>query len=139
MKKYIYIGAGGFIGAVTRYMAKNIHFVSYHGSFPLNTFIINISGSLVIGIILTLAFEAAVINEDARLGIATGFLGAYTTFSTFCKESVLLINKGNVITAFSYTVLSIAAGLLAVYIGTIAARKFGELIKGTEEDIDSAI
>lgn len=122
MKKYIYIGAGGFIGAVLRYILKNIDIFNYT-KLPLNTFLINISGSFIIGLILTLAYEKRDIDENVRLGVVTGFIGAYTTFSTLCKETAGLYAKGSLYYAVLYVILSAVIGLAAVYTGTIAARK----------------
>ena len=123
MKKYIYIGAGGFIGAVLRYILKNIDIFQYTGKMPINTFLINISGSFIIGLFLTLAYEKRDIDENLRLGIVTGFIGAYTTFSTLCKETAGLYTKGSIVYAVLYVILSAVIGLIAVYTGIMAAKK----------------
>ena len=121
MRKYIFIALGGILGAVLRYIIRNIHM--YKGVFPLNTLIINIIGSFILALILTLAFEVMDFDSDISLGIATGFLGAFTTFSTMIKETVVLINSGYYYSAISYLVISTILGLVSAYFGIIIARE----------------
>ena len=121
MRKYIFIALGGILGAVLRYIIRNMHM--YKGVFPLNTLIINIIGSFILALILTLAFEVMDFDSDIRLGIATGFLGAFTTFSTMIKETVVLINSGYYYSAISYLVISTILGLVSAYFGIIIARE----------------
>ena len=121
MRKYIFIGLGGILGAVLRFVIRNIHM--YKGVFPLNTLIINIIGSFILALILTLAFEVMDFDSDIRLGIATGFLGAFTTFSTMMKETVVLINSGYYYSAISYLSVSTLLGLIFAYFGIVIARE----------------
>lgn len=121
MKKYIYIGAGGFAGAVLRYILKNIDIFHYTGKLPLNTLLINITGSFIIGLFLTLASEMWNISENLRLGVVTGFIGTYTTFSTMCKETAGLYAKGSTVYALCYILISALLGLAAVAAGVKTA------------------
>jgi len=114
MKKYVYIFIGGFIGAILRYLLKEV---------TLGTLITNVLGCFLIGLILTLAFEILDFNSNIRLGIATGLLGAFTTFSTVCKESFKLIVSGNYLSCILYIFVTVAFGLFAVYLGTVLAKK----------------
>lgn len=123
MRKYILIGLGGTGGALLRYAIKNIHLNNYHGNIPLNTLFINVSGSFILALVLTIAFEVYEFDADIRLGIATGFLGAYTTFSTLCRETVGLLHKGLYFSATSYVAVSVTLGLAAVYFGMVMARE----------------
>lgn len=123
MRKYVFIGCGGFLGAILRYLIKNIAIDHYHGNFPLNTLIVNVIGAFLIALILTAAFEAGAFDPDIRLGITTGFLGAFTTFSTLCKETVGLLQNGSYFSAVSYLAVSTMLGLGAAYIGIVAARE----------------
>ena len=91
---------------------------------PINTILINVIGSFLLALILTIALEVWNIKEEIRLGIATGFLGAFTTFSTLCKDTVTLINKGLYFSALSYVTISTLLGLCAAYFGIILAREF---------------
>jgi fluoride exporter len=123
MKKYIYIGVGGFLGAISRYLVKGIELFQYQGAIPYNTLLINVSGSIVLALLLTISFEIWEMDENMRLGLATGFLGAFTTFSTMCKETAQLIKTGDIFSALAYISLSTILGLAGVYLGVILARK----------------
>ncbi|SKA96794.1 camphor resistance protein CrcB [Caloramator quimbayensis] len=123
MRKYIFIAFGGAVGAVLRFIIKSIQIYNYNENVPLNTLIINIAGSFLLSMILTIALEVWEFDIDLRLGIATGFLGAFTTFSTLCKESVILIQKGFYFSALSYVTVSVMLGLFFAYFGIILARE----------------
>jgi CrcB protein len=91
--------------------------------FPIATFVINITGSFIIGFFLTLATERLSINPHLRLAVAVGFVGAYTTFSTFEYETARLVEEKEFLYAFLNVVLSFAIGFAAVWAGIFAARK----------------
>lgn len=135
MKKYLLIGAGGFIGAILRFYIKGIHIYHYKETMPLNTLLINISGCLILGLFLTVAFEIWEVDTDIRLGIATGLLGAFTTFSTLCRETYTLIIKGDYYSAISYVTVSTMLGIAAVYFGVVLAREvISKYVDKAEED-----
>ena len=115
------LGCGGVLGAVSRY-ALSLAIPTETGRFPWGTFLINVSGSAVLGFILILLIEQFPRGRLARPVIGTGFIGAYTTFSTFMVEAVLLIRAGRPEDAVAYLVGSVSAGLLAVWIGMRSAR-----------------
>lgn len=127
MKKYIYVGFFGFLGAILRFTIKNIKFKDYTGQIPINTLIINVTGSFFLALILTLTLEVYEVREEVKLGLTTGLLGTYTTFSSLCKEEVNLILKGNYYSAFIYIVMSLLFSTIAIYIAItiskIVARK----------------
>jgi fluoride exporter len=123
MRKYVYIMIGGALGAMLRLAIKSISFGQYQGRFPLNTLLINITGTFILALFLTMSLELLEIGADIRLGISTGFLGAYTTFSTLCKEAATLILSREYITAASYLTASTILGLAAAYLGVVLARK----------------
>src|SRR5665647_1560296 len=123
MRKYIYISIGGALGAVLRLAIKNNNFLDYSVNFPINTLIINITGCFILALFLTIAFGVMNVNADIQHGVATGLIGAYTTFSTLCKETSILINSGEYSSALTYVTLSISLGLIAVFLGIILARK----------------
>lgn len=123
MLKYIYIFIGGALGAVLRLAIKNIHIWNYHENIPLNTLIINITGSFILALFLTFAFEVMEVDADIRLGVSTGFLGAFTTFSTLCKETVALMVSGEYFSAISYLTVSTVLGLTVAYLGIVLARE----------------
>jgi len=123
MRKYIFIGAGGFVGAISRFYIKGLPIGRYDGTLPLNTLIVNIAGCFLIGLFLTVALEIWELDTNIRLGISTGLLGALTTFSTLCKEIYTLILQGEYLTAAIYVTISSVLGLSAVYLGVIVARE----------------
>lgn len=123
MRKYTFIAIGGTLGAILRYVIKNIHIYNYKDVLPINTLLINVSGSFLLALILTIAFEVFEFDADLRLGIATGFLGAYTTFSTLCKETVNIMNQGYYFSSILYIGVTTILGLAAVYFGVVLARK----------------
>lgn len=125
MKKILYLTCGSAFGAVARYQLENITIVGYQGFFPLNTLIINLSGAFLIALILTIWSEVREFDCDLRLGLTTGLMGAYTTFSTLCKEASSLLFAAKYLTAFCYLSTSLLLGLGAVFLGTKAARAMG--------------
>ncbi len=139
MRKYIYIGCGSFIGAILRYLIKGVQIYNYHENVPLNTLFVNVLGAFVMASILTIAFEVWAFDSDVRLGATTGFLGAFTTFSTLCKETVGLIQSGDYFSAISYVTVSIALGLGAAYFGSVAAREIGSKLFRQNEIVDNII
>lgn len=123
MRKYIFIGVGGFLGAILRFWIKTIPLQNYKELIPINTLFINVMGSFLLALITTAALEVLKMDVDMRLGICTGFLGAYTTFSTLCKEASELINKGYYFSSLSYIVNSVTLGLVAAFLGIVIARE----------------
>lgn len=124
MKKYMSIGIGGAAGAVARYLIQQVPLPMTAVYRPLLTMLINISGSFLLGFLLILFVKCLPVRADIRLGITTGFLGGYTTFSTLCKDAVMLCFSGNILLSASYVVASVFFGLLAAWLGIFAAKKF---------------
>jgi fluoride exporter len=121
-QKYLVVALGGATGAVARYAVGSWAQTRFGTGWPYGTFLINMSGSFVLGLFATLAMRFAW-SETWRLLIAIGFLGAYTTFSTFTYESLQLIAEGRQVRAAVLNVAgSLIVGLLAAYLGVVAAR-----------------
>jgi CrcB protein len=119
---YLIIGAGGFVGAVTRYILAVWIGQRWGRSFPLGTFVINVSGSFLIGLLMTLLAERFTENPQWRLLLVVGFLGAYTTFSTFEYETGALLTDGEWLYAGLNVVLSVVAGFVALKLGEVLAK-----------------
>ncbi|MDQ1412639.1 MAG: fluoride exporter [Acidimicrobiaceae bacterium] len=115
------IALGGCLGAPARYGVAQVIGVAQDG-FPWATFWTNISGSFCLGLILALILERFPPTRYLRPFVATGFLGAYTTYSTFAVETDLLIKNGHVPIALTYATASLVSGFLAVWVGIWAAR-----------------
>lgn len=118
---WLAISLGGILGTLARYgVSRAIHVA--RGTFPWSTFTVNISGSFVLGLLLTLVIERWPPSQYVRPFAAIGFLGSYTTFSTWMVEGDVLIKDGNAGIAFVYVAVSLVVGLVAVYLGTVVAR-----------------
>ena len=113
MAGFIYVGAGGALGAVLRYA---ISLLPYKGGFPLLTFLTNVIGAVVIGCIAGVMAHRGM-NTQMALFLKTGVCGGFTTFSSFALETGDLLKQGNIVTAVVYAVLSMVIGVLAVFAG----------------------
>lgn len=122
MGNYLIIGAGGFIGAIARYIIGAWIGQKWGRSFPLGTFVINVSGSFFIGLLMTLLTEKLMANPQWRLLLVVGFLGAYTTFSTFEYETGGLLKDGEWVLAAMNVILSVFLGFAALKIGEVIAK-----------------
>jgi CrcB protein len=123
LTKYLAVAAGGALGAMARYYLNDSQLSRIAVPFPTATFVINVTGSFILGFFLTLVTERVSVHPHLRLAVAVGFVGAYTTFSTFEYENAKLIEGREYLTAFLYVVLSFIIGLAAVWGGIITARK----------------
>lgn len=115
------VATGGALGAVSRY-AISLAIPGTASRFPWATFIINVTGSAVLGFLVPLLLEQFPRGRVARPLLGAGFIGAYTTFSTFTVEAVLLVRAGHPAVAGAYVLASVVAGLAAAWTGMIGAR-----------------
>ena len=115
------VAVGGSMGAVARYEVAQLLPVA-PGAFPWATFWTNVSGSFALGFLLILCIELLPRNRYLRPFLATGFLGAYTTFSTFSVEVDLLVKDGHAATGVAYALGSLSTGFAAVWAGMLLAR-----------------
>lgn len=119
--KYWMIGIGGFAGAIARYVV-GVYIASRYGSrFPYGTFIVNMSGCFLIGLIVPL-LSRTTISAYWRYLIPIGFIGAYTTFSTFEYETLRAIQDGQLLTGLLNVVFSLVVGFVAVWAGAVLGR-----------------
>lgn len=120
--QYLMIGIGGFLGANTRYLLGRWIDSRYGSAFPLGTFIINVSGSFLLALFMTLTTERVPLDPRWRFLIAVGFFGSYTTFSTFSVETFRLLESGAWGLAFGNAFGSLLCGLLGAWSGVMIAR-----------------
>ena len=124
LARYLAVAAGGAGGAALRYFLGTTALARAASPFPTATFVINVTGSFALGFFLTLAAErAAPVSPVWRLAFAVGFVGAYTTFSTFEYETLRLVKGRGLGLALLNVTLSVAVGFAAVWGGTALARR----------------
>ena len=117
MKFLIFIALGGASGAVSRYLLANWVHTLWEGKLTMGTLFVNMIGSFAIGIIYVLIVEKELIHPDWRGVLMVGFLGAFTTFSTFSLETINLIEAGHFAHAVGYM---LGSGLLCVLMAALA-------------------
>ena len=118
------VAIGGAIGAAGRYLVGG-WVQSFAGlGFPLGTFFVNATGSLVIGFILGMS-ERGALSSEARLLLAVGVMGGYTTFSSFSYDNFGLLQSGEIARLLINMIGQLAIGLFAAYLGVVAARALG--------------
>jgi fluoride exporter len=122
LQKYFLTGIGGFLGAVARLWIGTIIDVRLGTKFPYGTFIVNLTGCFLIGVILTILDERLNMNPAWRYLLPVGFIGAYTTFSTFEYEILLQFQNGEWQIPLLYVTLSVFMGFACVWIGAAIGR-----------------
>ena len=119
---FLLIGVGGFAGAIARYVVDGLVTDRTGGAFPWGTLVVNLTGSFVLGLLIALSTERAVLPADIRGPLMIGFIGAYTTFSTFMLESWRLVESGSWGLAIANLGGSLMLGLVAVVAGLAVGR-----------------
>jgi len=120
--RYFLVALGGALGALARYQLAAIIQARVPAGFPWGTFVVNITGCLVMGIAATLLAERLVVHPGWRFFIPIGFIGAYTTFSTFEYETFRAVTEGSWMIGFSNVAGSVIAGYVALWAGVVIAR-----------------
>jgi CrcB protein len=123
----LWIGLGGFLGANARYFVQRWAAGLWGPDFPYGTLIANVSGSFLIAFFMTLATGRLAISPEIRLFVAVGFLGGFTTFSSFSLETFNLINQSGWLSAGAYFLGNTMLGLIGVLLGVALA----QLLQGT--------
>jgi CrcB protein len=125
MGRYLCVLAGGGLGSLTRYLLGRVFLQRFpNAQFSFGTFAINVSGSFLIGLFMTLLFERWKMSSPyLQLLLVTGFLGGYTTFSSYEYEGYLSVRGGHYLVAFTYLAGSVVAGFGAVCLGAWLASK----------------
>lgn len=122
MKLILAVGGAGFLGAVARYLATGWAHRLLPATFPYGTLLVNVVGSLLLGAVFALGTERAVLDPLTRTAIAVGFLGSFTTFSTFSVETLNLLREGSLALAGANVVANVVVCLGAAWLGLILVR-----------------
>ena len=118
----IWVGIAGFFGATFRYWLDGWVTRITGAGFPWGTFVINMTGCFLIGALTTVLTERVLPHPNVRIAVTVGFIGAYTTFSTFAYESLRQIQDGAVGLALVNVVASVVVGIAAAWIGVVVGR-----------------
>jgi CrcB protein len=122
MLTYIAIAVAGAIGCWARYAQTGLVQTLWGRDFPYATLSINVLGSFLMGFLFVATLERVEVTPEIRTGILTGFLGGYTTFSTFSMELLLLVEQGFAMRALVYLLLSVVLGFAGAFGGAYIAR-----------------
>ncbi len=122
MSTYLWIGLGGFLGANARYLVQSWAAGRWGGAFPYGTMIANVTGSLLLAFFMTIATERLSLSPQTRLFLATGFLGGYTTFSSFGYETWQLLETAGRLQFGLNFLGNIVLGATGVLLGVALAR-----------------
>jgi fluoride exporter len=122
MVKYLMVAIGGGLGSMLRFWVGGVVSGRMGTRFPYGTFLINCTASFLIGFIITLLAEKTHWSPNLRFLIPIGFIGGYSTFSTFEYETFRVFQEGEILIAFLNVTLSVVVGFAAVWLGVIAGR-----------------
>ncbi|MGB5668521.1 MAG: fluoride efflux transporter CrcB [Maribacter sp.] len=123
MKQFLLVFLGGGLGSLLRYVVSKT-FNNYFQHFYLGTFLVNIIGCLLIGLVIGVSFKNNYLTQNQTLLLTTGFCGGFTTFSTFAFEKHTLLKAGEIFHFSFYLIASIVIGILAVSIGLWLSKLF---------------
>lgn len=124
LKNLLFVGFGGFLGSICRYLTYVLIDKRFHSVYPVSTFTVNIIGSLILGIITGMLIKSGLINDNMRLFLAVGFCGSFTTFSTFAYENLFFYHQKLPGTALLYIGASLLFGFFAVFLGYELGKSF---------------
>jgi len=122
MTLYLAIAAGGSLGAVCRYWVSTHTYAWLGSGFPFGTLMVNVSGSLLMGFLSVLLTQRLALPEEVKLALLVGFLGSYTTFSTFALDGLNGLQQGALAKVAAYVLASVFGSLLGVWLGWLGAR-----------------
>jgi fluoride exporter len=121
-KTLLIIGSGGFLGSISRFLASRYMQSNFPSSFPVGTFVVNITGCLFIGLIYGFSERSSLLTTGWKMFLAVGFCGGFTTFSTFANENLALLRDGAFFNFMLYTSLSVVLGIAATFCGVLITK-----------------
>jgi CrcB protein len=123
MSIYFAIAVGGSLGAVSRYWMSVSTYQWFGQGFPYGTLMVNLLGSLVMGFLSVLLVHRFHVSEEIRIGLLAGFLGSFTTFSTFAMDTLQLASNDAMLKAIIYILFSVLLCILGAWAGLVAAKQ----------------
>jgi CrcB protein len=124
IRTLILVGTGGFLGSISRFLASRFVQNIFPEAFPLGTFLVNITGCFLIGLIYGASEKSSLFTQGWKLFLAVGFCGGFTTFSTFANENLALLRDGEFFIFILYTCLSVFLGIAATFAGVLLTKIF---------------
>jgi len=118
-KTLLFVGAGGFLGSIARFLTSKYIQLSFNSPLPWGTFIVNILGCFILGLLYGLFEKNNILTDEWRLFLTIGFCGGFTTFSAFANENISMLRDMEILYFFLYAGFSIFAGIMAVYLGNL--------------------
>lgn len=122
MQQYLMIALGGALGAIARYEVAARIQSGIVSAFPWGTFVVNVSGCFIMGLATTILAEKVGLHQNWRFLVPIGFIGAYTTFSTFELETYRAVAGGGMATGLTNVLGSVAVGYMALWLGVVTAK-----------------
>jgi len=123
MSIYIAIALGGSLGAISRYWVSTATYSWLGNNFPYGTLMVNVTGSLLMGFLTVVLVQRFDVSDEVRLGLIVGFLGSFTTFSTFSMDTIHWLESGEVVKSLAYILVSVFACVLGAWAGLISAKQ----------------
>lgn len=124
IKTLLLVGTGGFLGSISRFLTSRFMQSYFPSAFPFGTFVVNISGCFLIGLIFGFSERSSLLTPGWKMFLAVGFCGGFTTFSTFANENLALLRDGEVLNFILYTGLSVFLGIAATFLGVLITKMF---------------
>lgn len=122
IRTLLFIGTGGFLGTVSRFLISKYSHQIFQTTFPFGTLIVNLTGCFVLGLIYGIMERGDFMTSDIRLSLTVGFCGGFTTFSTFALENASMLKDGNTIHFLIYTFVSVIIGTGAFFAGGLSTK-----------------
>jgi fluoride exporter len=123
MNKYLMVGIGGFVGSVLRFWLGGVINGRFGTRFPFGTFVVNCTGSFLVGFVMALLAERGQLDSAWRYLVPIGFIGGYTTFSAFEYETLRSVQDGEILMASLNVCLSVVVGFFSAWLGVIAGKR----------------